>query len=277
MSKLLSANFARLKKDRVFWLGILCMFLFGIFLVSSNYYNMKKYDYQITLDNFFFSYATFIGIVASVFCSLYLGTEYSNGTIRNKIVVGHIRKDIYLSNLIISFIANIFMALAFIIPTAALGIPLFGFFKTSINIILLYLFGSIVMIAALSALFTLICMLVSSKAVTAVIAIIGIFVLLLAAFYINIMLQVPPTYENYEFIDETGTMIKSSEIANPNYISGTKRVVYKKILDIIPTGQALQYSNMEAIHLWQMPLYSFIITITTTGLGIFLFGKKDLK
>ena len=40
------------------------------------------------IDNGFFGCALFIGIVMAVFCSLFIGTEYSEGTIRNKIIIG---------------------------------------------------------------------------------------------------------------------------------------------------------------------------------------------
>ena len=97
MNKLLSANFSRMKKDKIFWIGIAFMLCLGIF---SNilYYkqNIQYPEYTITLDMGFFTPAMFIGIIASVFCSLFIGTEYSDGTIRNKISVGHSRTIIYL-------------------------------------------------------------------------------------------------------------------------------------------------------------------------------------
>ena len=50
------------------------------------------------IDNGFFGCALFIGIVMAVFCSLFIGTEYSEGTIRNKIIIGQKRGTVYLSN-----------------------------------------------------------------------------------------------------------------------------------------------------------------------------------
>ena len=49
---------------------------------------MKQSGYINNLDNGFFMCALFIGIILAVFCSLFIGTEHNDGTIRNKIIVG---------------------------------------------------------------------------------------------------------------------------------------------------------------------------------------------
>ena len=54
-----------------------------------------------------------MGLVAAVFISLFVGSEYSDGTIRNKLVVGHSRMRIYLANLIVCSIACVLISLAY--------------------------------------------------------------------------------------------------------------------------------------------------------------------
>ena len=44
MRKLLSAGFARLKKDKVFWLGMGIMFLLGALLCFEQYNSSIKYE-----------------------------------------------------------------------------------------------------------------------------------------------------------------------------------------------------------------------------------------
>ena len=100
MTKLLSANFFRLKKNKCFWVCMIFMLAAGVFFPVMRYVDMQKSGTVNTLDNGFFACALFIGVLASVFCSLFIGTEYSDGTIRNKVVVGQKRSAIYLSNLI---------------------------------------------------------------------------------------------------------------------------------------------------------------------------------
>ena len=43
--------------------------------------------------------------IPSFFISFFMGSDYEEGTIRNKIIIGKKRRDIYLSNLLISFLA----------------------------------------------------------------------------------------------------------------------------------------------------------------------------
>ena len=46
-----------------------------------------------------------VGILISIFYSLFLGTEYNDGTIRNKLIVGHKRETIYLASFITGTVA----------------------------------------------------------------------------------------------------------------------------------------------------------------------------
>ena len=95
MTKVLSANFMRLKKDKVFWIGLVFMFAAGIFFPVMRYMDMKQTGTINPIDNAFLGCVLFIGIIMAVFCSLFIGTEYSDGTIRNKVIVGQNRNAIY--------------------------------------------------------------------------------------------------------------------------------------------------------------------------------------
>ena len=100
MSKLLSANFIRLKKDKFFWSGLVFMLAAGIFFPVMRYMDMRQTQTINRIDNGFFGCALFIGIVMAVFCILFIGREYSEGTIRKKIIIGQKRGTVYLSNFI---------------------------------------------------------------------------------------------------------------------------------------------------------------------------------
>lgn len=113
MSKLLSANFMRLKKDKFFWIGIIFMFAAGVLYPTMIYRDVQKTGIINTVDDAFCGCTLFIGVVMAVFCSLFIGTEYSDGTIRNKITIGHTRTALYLSNAIVSATVSIFMCAAF--------------------------------------------------------------------------------------------------------------------------------------------------------------------
>ena len=92
MNKLLSANFFRLKKNKCLWGSLAFMFIVGLAFPLLRYKDMKQSGYINNLDNGFFARALFIGIILAVFCSLFIGTEHNDGTIRNKIIVGQKEK-----------------------------------------------------------------------------------------------------------------------------------------------------------------------------------------
>lgn len=96
MKEVLSANFFRLKKDKVFKLFIGITILIAIFYVGLGHRNLMmqkseidmpdemKIDYfAITINKFI----VVLGLFSAMFVSIFVGKDYSNGTIRNKIVV----------------------------------------------------------------------------------------------------------------------------------------------------------------------------------------------
>ena len=91
MIKLLNAGFTRLKKDKLFWGLTIVVVVFSLFILYNAYSDMKKYGGNINIDGYFFNVGSLIGVAIAIFASVYIGNEYSNGTLRNKIVIGHKR------------------------------------------------------------------------------------------------------------------------------------------------------------------------------------------
>ncbi|MDE5570029.1 MAG: hypothetical protein K2I82_05185, partial [Ruminococcus sp.] len=109
MSKLIKANFSRLFKSGIFKLYTAFSGGIGIFAVlmryvdyqqNIEYYNTIPPEYH-TVDGIAFVGIWYLLFAIPVFVGIFLGTEYSDGTIRNKMVVGHKRSDIYFANLIV--------------------------------------------------------------------------------------------------------------------------------------------------------------------------------
>lgn len=277
MRKLLSADFSRLWKDKVFWGGMIFMIVLGIYLPVSNHMTAVKYGETGTLDSVFFTYASVIGILSAVLCSLFVGTEYNDGTIRNKVTAGHTRAMIYLSNLLVNTVSSLLLCLSFIIAASISGMIFTGFLRTDALEIIFMVFGTVMMVITFCAIFTFICMLNQSKSAVAVICILGVVVLFLASVFINARLNEPETYEGYIYADDKGEIITVGDEPNLNYVKGTQREIYKFLMEFLPTGQSLQYVQWEISHLWNMILYSGIITIVSTGAGVRIFRRKDIN
>lgn len=276
MNKLLSANFARLKKSKAFWICMLLMFLSGVFF-SFYYSKLTGNGYPVSLDNMFFNCMVYFGVFAASFISLFVGTEYSDGTIRNKLAVGHTRVAIYLSNAIVSAVACLFMGLSYMTASVMFGIPLVGSFRSDSRVVAFYLFLAVLLILAFSAIFTMLALLIQNKAVVAMVSLIGFFICFFAMGFINSMLSEPEVYPEYVYIDDEGNVVVEEEMPNPNYVPKEKRAFYEFLYDFLPTGQSMQIVNMNASRVWRLPLYSLLIIGMTNVGGVLFFGKKDLK
>lgn len=275
MSKLLAAELSRMKKSRCFIFSMIFMLVLGLLMPLLQLKNMKQYGLSIMIESTFFTYAVFIGVLLAVFASLYIGTEFSDGTIRNKLIVGHNRTSIYLVEGLVTMIAGCLMCLTYIIIYTLLGIPLLGFFTIDFTILILFILCSFMMSFAYAAIYTMIAMLIQNKALTSVVCILGAFILLIGATYINSQLNQPKTYEAYSF--NSGGSGELEIIENPRYLTGLKRTAYEFLYDFLPPCQAVQLSDMSAAHPWLMSLYSFLIILFVTPIGIYQFKKKDIN
>lgn len=277
MNKLLSAEFSRLKKNKLFWAGMAVMFVFGSYAALHSYGSQQRLNIDLPLDNMFFSFTTFLVFAASAVCSLFLGTDYSNGTIRNKLVVGHKRSAIYLTNLIVNTASVLLMCLAYIIGVSAFGIPLLGFFQSDAKSVLTVAGCIVLMDLAFSSLFTLVGMLIQNKASAAVACILGVVVLFFSAIYISSGLSEPKEYQGYSYSDDTGVTETQEAEPNPNYLEGAQRKVYEFLFDFLPTGQSMQLSRINPVNLPELPLYSLIISAVSTAGGLLLFRRINIK
>lgn len=281
MSKLLSANFARMKKSKVFWVCLLFMIGLGIFMVAGSYISAKEYGGDAFIENTLLTYTTIIGMVIAVFCSLFVGTEYNDGTIRNKLIVGHTRVNVYLANLITCCTASVIFTLGYIAVHLALGLPLLGGFTIGLDTVALNVLTSLATGIAMASIFTTIAMLNQNRAVVAVVCLVGFLVMLFAASYIQAKLSQPEMWEAYSYTEEDDmgntTIIEVPAEPNPMYPRGISRDIYEFLNDFIPTCQEFQYLGYGAYNLWQFALYSGIITLFCGALGIVLFKRKNLK
>ncbi len=276
MRKLLSANFSRLWKDKLFWLCMGAMLIYSVvyMLNGCRQATIGLSEYNYSIDKYYFHFAVIIGVFCALFSSMFLGTEYSDGTIRNKIVVGHTKTNIYITNLITSFAATLLMMLVWLIG-ALVAIPALGVWKMGVPNLLAYLLIAVMFEAALSAIFTLVCMQSTNKASTVAISMLLFFGLMIIASMTYNTLGEPEMTRDVQIT--TNGIEMSDPTPNPNYISGVKRTIYEFFVDFLPTGQGLQMWQLKIGNSVRMLLSSIVITILTTLGGIFVFKRKDLK
>lgn len=276
MRKLLRANFSRLRHDRTFWLLSVLMVFFDASMAVVNAVNIRREGSVWVMDFSLLTYVTLAPILNSVWVALFVGNDYSSGTLRNKLVAGHRRGSIYLANLLTCCCAGIILCLAFLIPQSGLGLLLGGQIQSTPAKLLLYGGLSLALMLVFTALFTLIAMLCQNKAHTVAGCILLAFVLLFLGVYITSALNEPEYLAGYSFTENSVT-VEEPETKNPNYISGTKRQVYEFMQDFTPGGQVLQISDMDTEKPVMLALYDGIILLAATGFGMVFFQRKDLK
>ena len=119
MNKLLSMELKRAAKCPVLWLGAIAVIAVNINGILLNGYGFKIYTSTFLLRN-----TSLICIILAVLIPLYLGRDFENRTINNKISAGYSRKEICIAEIFVSalcatvlFIADI--ASVFISSTLA--------------------------------------------------------------------------------------------------------------------------------------------------------------
>jgi len=280
MSKLLSANFARLVKSRVFWtLEIFCMISGAVMygLVIFNTGNLGKRWLLWNANSYFFFFITYIGAVLAVFATLFIGTEYSDGTIRNKISIGHRRCDIYFSNLIIVAATGAIFCITHMLMAVLIGIPFVGTAVLPEFSSILWRLGCVgLIVLAYAALFTLFAMLDGNKSRAAVISLILALVLAASGMLVFGRLQ-EPKLTSRMVMQADGSFERQENIPNSRYVDGTARTVYEWIDVTMPSAQALHILQRDGEFDSRMPFCGMGLTVLLTAGGITCFRRKDIR
>ena len=276
MPKLLRANFSRLLHDRAFRLLSALMAFFGTSMAVVNAVHARQDGEIWVMDYTIFIYVILAPIVNAVLTALFIGNDYSSGTMRNKRIAGHRRGIIYLANLLVCICAGICLCLAFALPQAAAGLLLKGELNAAPTTILPYIGLSFALMIAFTALFTLIAMLCQNKSHTTAGCILLTFALLFAGVYISSTLEEPEYLAAYSYT-ENGVTVEEPEQRNPYYITGMKRQVYEFLQDLTPGGQVIQISEMGVKKPAMLAIYDGLILLLVTGFGLVFFRREDLK
>lgn len=276
MRKLLRADFSRLFRDKVFLISCAVMFSAGMGLPFIHYLDNVNSGEGWTADSTCFVYAFLVPILLSLVTALFVGTGYSDGTMRNKLIVGHKRHCIYLSQLMACITAGFALCLSYLVPHTCLGLLLLGNFEAGLAKLLVYIGLTFALVIAFSSLLVLIAMLCHNKAYATASCILLVFALLFAGIRITSALNEPEYYSGYSYTENGVTTTEEAE-RNPNYLYGTKRQIYEFLNDFVPGGQAIKLANMNAEKPSMLVLYDGIILLAATGCGLILFRRRDLK
>lgn len=278
MRKLLYSESRRLVRSKLFLLEILFFLGFSTFVVIVNYSPaVQSSENPIYLDDVFHTLYQMMAFAFAICISMTVGTEYSDGVIRNKLIVGHTRSNIYFSTLLLHLTSSLLMIAIHGVVSYGLGYTLFGGFHAEFSHLVYVIACSVLANLVFVSLFVGISMNGSNKEVTVVITIVLYIAILYFASFIGARLSAEEmTYDGIRILSD-GTMQLGELVENPNYISGMTRSVYEFIYDLIPVGQIIQMQSEEFVPCIQFPVLSAVLIILNTAAGYLLFRKKDIK
>lgn len=286
MTKLLCAGLSRLKRDRVLWLmtGVyLAICVYTAAAGSETAAKMLAAGYDITADYYMSDALPLLGLFLAVVVSLFLGTEYADGTVRNKLIMGHRRRNVYLANYVTSLAGGMALMLAWLLgvfPWVFSGAVPLG---TGAGELGLHLAVIAMTVAAFTAIYTLIGTLNTNKAYAAVTTLAVFFLMMLFVAFLYGQLSEPEFHPEYARMTETGELQVIPAGENPKYLGGWERKVCLFLVRLLPTGQIMLFTDLSLsrelglIQPGLQLLLSAALILALTLAGMWFFRRKDLK
>lgn len=275
MRNLFSVGLFRTVRSKLFYILLALTALVMAYVYYNTYRVQLGPDFS-QLDLYFFQFINANIVSAAVFCPLFLSSEYGDGALRNKLIVGRTRPQIYLANLTVNCLYGTAACLAAVVTGLCVGVPLLGWFQNAgPGKIMLYVLLALATTWVCAALYTFLSMVVASRGVAITLCILLAFGLILLGQYLYLALSQEEVVTAL-FYTDTGEMAVSEQ-PNPAYLTGFARQVYQFFYELTPGGQAYQILGMSAQSPLRMLGYSGLVFVLVTGLGLAIFQKKDVK
>ncbi len=165
MRNLLAAGCSRLWKSWYFrGLFVLMCLMNGYMALANRRQILQLFQGQMPVS-VFFGHTLFIGIATAVLVGFFIGDEYSDKTLRNKILCGYDRKIIYLTYFVECFIGMAICHLAAILCGFIFGMLTIGTLTIPYSLLFIYILYSFSALAVMCALSLLIVTVSQSKTI----------------------------------------------------------------------------------------------------------------
>ena len=281
MANLLSANFYRLFRSKVFYVGILAAVVVEVYSLLTGYQSTLLEG--LGLENKFFLYPILLVIEMPAFCGLFFGAEYSGGTLRSKLTAGIPRWKLYAANLVTGAVVSLAFSATAIVTGLALVFLLIGGFQLETGILAGYFLCSLAVGVASAAFAAMVALLVPNRAIGLVIGVLVAFSLLFVGQYLVQGLAQPELTREHEPVLQNGVVVGYASspdapmVPNPRYVGGALRTVYTFLLHFMPMGQCFLVSFLGLEEPWKLMVGAALFTALTTAVGLAIFQKKDVK
>ena len=241
MSRLLYDNIVRMRRS--FILKIALLFFIAVpaihIILAKNNPRVTEYG-SVNIEGLYF-----IPMVFGVLAGTFLAHDYLHNTIRNKLIVGHTRVNIYLSNLICITAYLFILILLYEGVAIGIGVPVIDDKNLDYDVMTKNMLFCIPMLIAVASIVVFLGMTVKSNAGT-----LAIFMFFYASMAFGIF-SIEPDFP-YEWVKDVAKWLPSAQLMMLN----NAQVVDEPVLKIV---------------------YAAITTAATTGGGLVLFKRADLK
>lgn len=194
---------------------------------------------------------------ASIFVSLFIVTDYANGTIRNKLSAGHSRRAVYFSNFIVCSIGAVIYCVLFFASQAAAGLAVGWGVGMEPGELTVKLAVTVLAVISASSLLTLLGTIITTKSSSAVISMLSTAgLLMITSLLVDRLIREP---------------------GSAAYVESPLRDVLTVICGMLPFGQAIQLAFYAVSKPAALAMYSLGFIVITSVAGIAVFRRKDLK
>lgn len=325
MKNLLSAQYSRLFRSKTFYLSIIFFILMALFYVlpgavefsrnidilvnpmsmlyipypvnfkplTTDYLSVFDSDFldaifNVRLDADYYlklNLTPYIVIIA-LLVSLLIGRDFSNNTIRNKLIAGYSRISVYLSNLIVCLTAGVIMQIIYVITAF---VPIFilylkikaaadnvYLFNNSFKDIVIFQLAGFAVILVYTSIFLMFTMISSTRTHAVLASLVLVISLMIGGEYIDQTLYPSDIDDGYYTYSEYMT---EREESRGKYLGDTERKIYGFLDDVLTIRQTsyLTHSSELPLRTGRYFVYDALIIAAATSLGMLVFSRKDLK
>ena len=280
MRKLLSANLYRLVRSRIFYaMGIVSLGC-GLICYGIAAYNTHTVGTPWLVHNahaLFWLQAFLLPVQLALFACFFLGTEYSDGTIRCKISTGHRRSSIWLASFFTVCLAGAAFSLLYSATAVLVGLPLAGpEVLTHISAQPWRMGGFLLAMAVYAALFTSAALSDTNKARNVVVCL-SIAAALISLGFAVYRRLIQPQYIQYAWQEPDGSITFTQGPPNPDYLTGSGRQIVHWLCRLLPQGAAVLSLDTELGFDWLCPLTSLATALLFGGVGMAIFQRKNIR
>lgn len=287
MIKLLHSGLSRLWKSIIFWASVsavLCCTLWSI--TQFNSLDLKSPDILLVIDTPFC-------VVAVICIAVWVGKDHRDHTIRNKLIIGHGRVAVYLSNVIVCSIAAGLLYIERILIVRIIAVAIHGAFSQSGAEELAVIAANFMCVFAFTAVCVLLAMLITDMTVSTVTAVLLTVAMSYASLWITLKLEQEEYIKKQTVRDGQSVWIT---VKSPDYITQPMRTGYMLADGLLPNGQMYQItaavrgrtikSKYTMVEIYQLERetgmgeiiqMSFAVMLASTACGVFAFRRKNLK